>query len=332
MAFPSSVSFYLDPSNWQQQQQQQQSLSGNGTGNNDQPIPPHGNDGGTNMMGSAAVAAGQEQVIRKANSMAEKARQAKIPQPEAALKCPRCDSTNTKFCYFNNYNLSQPRHFCKTCRRYWTRGGALRTVPVGGGCRRNKRTKSKRSSSSKSPQASCYGTSTSTGTHHHLNLGQLLANPHLQSSSHHQQLPPLFPPLQHMHLADYGDMGLNFNAGSGVGSMHHQQQEHVVLQHHHHQFPFFSSVEQSSGVVYEPPSSSAAAGNCSLLMTSRNFLGKFMSSSSSGGGDGNNNHDQEMYSWQPPSSNYNNGWTSNAADVTLPPGFTSSPSSTSHLL
>ncbi|PPS04166.1 hypothetical protein GOBAR_AA16479 [Gossypium barbadense] len=31
------------------------------------------------------------------------------PQPEQALKCPRCDSTNTKFCYYNNYSLSQPR-------------------------------------------------------------------------------------------------------------------------------------------------------------------------------------------------------------------------------
>ncbi|KAG9156496.1 hypothetical protein Leryth_027610 [Lithospermum erythrorhizon] len=37
---------------------------------------------------------------------------------------------NTKFCYYNNYSLSQPRHFCKTCRRYWTRGGALRNVPI----------------------------------------------------------------------------------------------------------------------------------------------------------------------------------------------------------
>ncbi|KAF4380743.1 hypothetical protein F8388_017097, partial [Cannabis sativa] len=33
-----------------------------------------------------------------------------------------------------------PRHFCKTCRRYWTKGGALRNVPIGGGCRKNKTT------------------------------------------------------------------------------------------------------------------------------------------------------------------------------------------------
>ncbi|KAG8365482.1 hypothetical protein BUALT_Bualt18G0109300 [Buddleja alternifolia] len=56
------------------------------------------------------------------------------------LKCPRCGSTNTKFCYYNNYNKSQPRHFCKSCKRHWTKGGALRTIPVGGG-RKNKRPK-----------------------------------------------------------------------------------------------------------------------------------------------------------------------------------------------
>ncbi|KAK9678832.1 hypothetical protein RND81_11G235600 [Saponaria officinalis] len=64
------------------------------------------------------------------------------PPHEQPLKCPRCDSSNTKFCYYNNYSLTQPRHFCKTCRRYWTRGGALRSVPIGGGCRKtNKRLK-----------------------------------------------------------------------------------------------------------------------------------------------------------------------------------------------
>ncbi|PSS11934.1 Dof zinc finger protein like [Actinidia chinensis var. chinensis] len=69
------------------------------------------------------------------------------PQKEQALNCPRCNSTNTKFCYYNNYSLSQPRYFCKTCRRYWTDGGALRNVPVGGGSRKNKRSSSSSSSS-----------------------------------------------------------------------------------------------------------------------------------------------------------------------------------------
>ncbi|GKC89041.1 DOF zinc finger protein DOF5.7-like protein [Tanacetum coccineum] len=61
-----------------------------------------------------------------------------LKPPEQILKCPRCDSPNTKFCYYNNYSLTQPRHFCKTCRRYWTKGGALRKVPIGGGCRKKK--------------------------------------------------------------------------------------------------------------------------------------------------------------------------------------------------
>ncbi|KAK1607291.1 hypothetical protein QYE76_030964 [Lolium multiflorum] len=60
--------------------------------------------------------------------------------------CPRCESRDTKFCYYNNYNTSQPRHFCKGCRRYWTKGGTLRSVPVGGGTR--KRPASSASSSS----------------------------------------------------------------------------------------------------------------------------------------------------------------------------------------
>ncbi|CAA6656989.1 unnamed protein product [Spirodela intermedia] len=54
--------------------------------------------------------------------------------------CPRCNSSNTKFCYYNNYNVNQPRHFCKNCQRYWTAGGTMRNVPVGAGRRKNKST------------------------------------------------------------------------------------------------------------------------------------------------------------------------------------------------
>nr|AIZ50709.1 ZnF-Dof-type transcription factor [Fragaria x ananassa] len=66
------------------------------------------------------------------------------PHVEIAPNCPRCASSNTKFCYYNNYSLSQPRYFCKGCRRYWTKGGSLRNVPVGGGCRKNRRSRSAR--------------------------------------------------------------------------------------------------------------------------------------------------------------------------------------------
>ncbi|XP_047965837.1 dof zinc finger protein DOF5.4-like [Salvia hispanica] len=69
------------------------------------------------------------------------------PHNHQVVKCPRCDSLNTKFCYYNNYNLSQSRHFCKRCRRYWTKGGVLRIVRVGGGSRKTKRFKPKTNAS-----------------------------------------------------------------------------------------------------------------------------------------------------------------------------------------
>jgi len=61
-----------------------------------------------------------------------------LKKPDKIVQCPRCNSFDTKFCYFNNYNVSQPRHFCRKCHRYWTAGGTMRNVPFGAGRRRNK--------------------------------------------------------------------------------------------------------------------------------------------------------------------------------------------------
>ncbi|KAG6635480.1 cyclic dof factor 3-like [Carya illinoinensis] len=61
-----------------------------------------------------------------------------LKKPDKILPCPRCKSMDTKFCYYNNYNVNQPRHFCKACQRYWTAGGTMRNVPVGAGRRKNK--------------------------------------------------------------------------------------------------------------------------------------------------------------------------------------------------
>ncbi|KAJ1689804.1 hypothetical protein LUZ63_013959 [Rhynchospora breviuscula] len=58
----------------------------------------------------------------------------------AVLPCPRCSSKDTKFCYFNNYNVNQPRHYCRTCNRYWTAGGSLRNIPFGSRRRRARAT------------------------------------------------------------------------------------------------------------------------------------------------------------------------------------------------
>uniref|UniRef100_A0A0E0D8V0 Dof-type domain-containing protein n=1 Tax=Oryza meridionalis TaxID=40149 RepID=A0A0E0D8V0_9ORYZ len=128
MAFSSVPAVYLDPPNWNQQQQQahhgQLPSGGNGDGGGGggggggvdahhhhqlPPMPPHhgglmaprpdmvaaavaasggggGGGGGGGPTGGTAVRPG---------SMTERARLAKIPQPEPGLKCPRCDSTNT---------------------------------------------------------------------------------------------------------------------------------------------------------------------------------------------------------------------------------------------
>ncbi|KAL9270266.1 Dof zinc finger protein DOF2.1-like protein [Drosera capensis] len=104
------------------------------------------------------------------------------PAEETQIKCPRCDSMNTKFCYYNNYSLTQPRYFCKSCRRYWTKGGTLRNVPIGGGCRKNKRSFS--SSSSSSPPSSSP------------------SSPTLEMPPHHQLPPPI---LFHDHHLPYHD-------------------------------------------------------------------------------------------------------------------------------
>ncbi|XP_047330888.1 cyclic dof factor 1-like [Impatiens glandulifera] len=61
-----------------------------------------------------------------------------LKKPDKIIPCPRCNSMDTKFCYHNNYNVNQPRHFCKSCQRYWTSGGTMRNVPVGAGRRKNK--------------------------------------------------------------------------------------------------------------------------------------------------------------------------------------------------
>ncbi|KAJ8642344.1 hypothetical protein MRB53_019038 [Persea americana] len=238
MDFP-SVPIYLDPPNWQQQQNHHH----HGSISENPQLPP--------MVPQPTAPTGGAGSIRP-GSMADRARLAKIPQPEVALKCPRCDSTNTKFCYFNNYSLSQPRHFCKTCRRYWTRGGALRNVPVGGGCRR----KRSKGSSSKSPtdRPSAAGAIPSNSCTTDV-VGLIPPQP--------PQLP--FMASLHHHLSEYGapDIGFNFGgisptvgitSGGGSGPEMDLQMggnssaAGAMLSAQVHQFPFLTGLEPPPGL------------------------------------------------------------------------------------
>lgn len=148
------------------------------------------------------------------NDRNQQQRRMKMPENNSASpaqpppqKCPRCDSNNTKFCYYNNYSLTQPRYFCKTCRRYWTQGGTLRNVPVGGGCRKGKRTMKGGGSSSSA------GESSSSRSHH-----QVLYPPQIPnlsaaaaaffSGNNSRSQPPPLPSMSSLYTGA---------AGGGVG-------------------------------------------------------------------------------------------------------------------
>ncbi|KVI05510.1 cyclic dof factor 1 [Cynara cardunculus var. scolymus] len=75
---------------------------------------------------------------KKENPTGNSNSEEKPKKPDKILPCPRCNSMDTKFCYYNNYNVNQPRHFCNNCQRYWTAGGTMRNTPVGSGRRKNK--------------------------------------------------------------------------------------------------------------------------------------------------------------------------------------------------
>ncbi|KAG6386358.1 hypothetical protein SASPL_155256 [Salvia splendens] len=241
----SSLPPYLDPNNWHQPQNHH--IIGSNGGSHHL-LPGH-------EAGAQAPPPPTAQGSIRPGTMSERARIANVPMPDSSLKCPRCESTNTKFCYFNNYSLSQPRHFCKTCRRYWTRGGALRNVPVGGGCRRNKRSKSKSSPAGSGDRQVATSTSAST-------------------ASAGAGVPPQFQPLRFMsplsQLTDSfsGDMALTYppagahemgfqggamasllsSVGGGIEPWRMQQVQ---------QFPFFGGLEASQAGNYQFPGSEA---------------------------------------------------------------------------
>ncbi|KAJ7295127.1 hypothetical protein O6H91_Y212000 [Diphasiastrum complanatum] len=105
--------------------------------NSRQANPSCGSQGKPIVSGLGALELPAE--IEREQHPATKSSEETTPRkPDKPVPCPRCDSLDTKFCYFNNYNVNQPRHFCKQCQRYWTAGGTLRNVPVGAGRRKHK--------------------------------------------------------------------------------------------------------------------------------------------------------------------------------------------------
>lgn len=234
----SSLPSYLDHPSWPQQQPTG-GFGGSGGGGGDHhdisqlppplmPPPPLLGGGGDG----------------RSIHISDHGRMTKLPQPDTTMKCPRCESTNTKFCYFNNYSLSQPRHFCKTCRRYWTRGGALRNVPVGGGCRRNKKSsKGSRGSRSKSPGANTSSTSSNPIS------PNSCPSDILGHVSHNTR--PQFPIMHPLHHYGSGNPGLTFGGGNANDMTNLGQDSNYPSSKFTH-FPF---LEGANGGMYgEGPS------------------------------------------------------------------------------
>ncbi|KAK4776868.1 hypothetical protein SAY86_005556 [Trapa natans] len=250
MVSSSIVPGYLDPPIiWQQEHIQHHLGDGNGRGGISLlQLPP--------QQSSPPVptpASGQSPPC-----MAEKGGTIDAPHPETALKCPRCESINTKFCYYNNYSLLQPRYFCKTCRRYWTRGGSLRNVPVGGGYRKSRRSKARAGGGS---QARANGSGVSTAA----SEGTLqLPSP--------AQLPNFLQPFQLQSLSNYACIS-EFQVGTpNGGGMPFDDQWGV------HQFPFWDNLGMTqvgaSGLLQQFSQNDQEAMQIQgLNLASRSYLG-----------------------------------------------------------
>lgn len=88
------------------------------------------NAGKNSSDGSADKHASDERTAPKVDAPTN------VATNHAHLACARCGSEETRFCYYNNGLQSQPRHYCRSCQRYWTAGGTLRNLPKGSGKRK----------------------------------------------------------------------------------------------------------------------------------------------------------------------------------------------------
>ncbi|CAH9068772.1 unnamed protein product [Cuscuta europaea] len=186
------------------------------------------------------------------------------PQKDQAVNCPRCNSTNTKFCYYNNYSLSQPRYFCKTCRRYWTAGGSLRNIPVGGGSRKNKlRSPSSTAASEvkKLLPADLMVPPVSFPLHHQ-NPNKIQQDLSLGSFSHHQDLKTIAELIQ---VPNY-----ERNNKEGIHHPHHPHPHHHPQNHHHPSSTSasqrLSALELLTGMTSTPSSATARGGLISSFL------------------------------------------------------------------
>ncbi|KAL0313391.1 UNVERIFIED_CONTAM: Dof zinc finger protein DOF2.5 [Sesamum radiatum] len=171
------------------------------------------------------------------------------PQREQALNCPRCKSTNTKFCYYNNYSLSQPRYFCKTCRRYWTEGGSLRNIPVGGGSRKNKKSSSSTSTTTSSSSSSFTAPSLSPANYTSKKLPDLIIPPHQNPKNTAQETQDLNLGLISSTAHDFKAINELIQVPNFEASKDLQNPCSSSSSDHHHHHHHLSALELLSGMT-----------------------------------------------------------------------------------
>ncbi|KAK9122206.1 hypothetical protein Syun_019823 [Stephania yunnanensis] len=196
-------------------------------------VPNHNNNACSSRVPTAAAVT----TTTTSHVLDQKIRATRPQKEQHALNCPRCNSTNTKFCYYNNYSLTQPRYFCKTCRRYWTEGGSLRNVPVGGGSRKNKRSTSSSTTTTPSTTTTTTMATTMTTT--------------TKSSSHDEN------PNKVMINNEGHDLNLGFPLSQDYHHHHHH--------HHHHQRVVHEFVDQLPNIDHHQNNNNSSS--CSTANT-----------------------------------------------------------------
>lgn len=201
--------------------------------------------------------------------------QEKSPKkPDQVVPCPRCKSTDTKFCYYNNYNVKQPRHFCKNCQRYWTSGGTTRNMLIGAGRRKNRISSSFHSDTSHHHQMSTvltFGSDSpimsSTSLHKKGNVGSLEKTFDKSYQSFPQQFPwnpamcypvPIYP-----NIAFYGGCLVQSWSVQSISTQSNEPNKLTLRKHSRDGDTIFRS--KNDGGLSKGFASNAAALSRSLL-------------------------------------------------------------------
>ncbi|KAG4383918.1 hypothetical protein GLYMA_13G177500v4 [Glycine max] len=217
----------------------------------------------------------------------EKPSQDLLQQQQQALKCPRCESSNTKFCYYNNYSLSQPRHFCKACKRYWTRGGTLRNVPVGGGCRKNKRVKRPTNHGDSSSSAANSPSSSNSNPPSQPHIDNIIASS--STTNHINNISPFFYGGDVMSSVPFPRFNLHSQLNAlGLGFSTGVSENGFSTSNNNSFFSAYNSMFGSSSSSTCAPSTPVMAS----LLSSTLLQQKLMSGGGGGGVKGSSDHDQ----------------------------------------